>query len=429
MAHPGAEDPSRTEDKRRPTATRAQAPGCRPRRQPHPVRTFGRRLRRGLGTRTCSPPRPGRSGWTGSAWRAAAGAVIGGAVLKHSRDFNSMRESVLGSPRPPTPRDRSPAGMRHRPAGRPSPPPTGSPPAVTRSRPVGRHHLGRPIGRSATTYAAPCSGCAAPNPTRPPQAGRQTARRRRRGDPHQRRTPHRTVDGRARRHHRQEDGHQASRSGRSWPPPVTATWPPPTIGASSTIWSPLFPGALPRQQPAGGLQRREARPLKPVFGVRNGDATMTGGNSPLTDGASVALLASEDWPPPIRCSRWPLRRRRDGGGRLRQRPRRPADGAHLRGPAAFGPQRADPAGLRLLRDPRGVRLGGAGPPAGLGVRGVPQGAAGLDAALGSIDRTRLNVNGSSLAAGHPFAATGADRRPAGPQLAQKKAETVLRCAD
>jgi len=31
---------------------------------------------------------------------------------------------------------------------------------------------------------------------------------------------------------------------------------------------------------------------------------------------------------------------------------------------------------------------------------------GLPAALGSIDRSRLNVNGSSIAAGHPFAATG-----------------------
>ena len=31
---------------------------------------------------------------------------------------------------------------------------------------------------------------------------------------------------------------------------------------------------------------------------------------------------------------------------------------------------------------------------------------GIDAPLGSIDRTKLNVNGSSLAAGHPFAATG-----------------------
>jgi acetyl-CoA C-acetyltransferase len=31
---------------------------------------------------------------------------------------------------------------------------------------------------------------------------------------------------------------------------------------------------------------------------------------------------------------------------------------------------------------------------------------GLDAPPGSIDRAKLNVNGSSLAAGHPFAATG-----------------------
>ena len=30
----------------------------------------------------------------------------------------------------------------------------------------------------------------------------------------------------------------------------------------------------------------------------------------------------------------------------------------------------------------------------------------LNAALGSIDRTKLNVKGSSLATGHPFAATG-----------------------
>jgi acetyl-CoA C-acetyltransferase len=31
---------------------------------------------------------------------------------------------------------------------------------------------------------------------------------------------------------------------------------------------------------------------------------------------------------------------------------------------------------------------------------------GLDSPLGSVDRNRLNVTGSSLAAGHPFAATG-----------------------
>ena len=32
---------------------------------------------------------------------------------------------------------------------------------------------------------------------------------------------------------------------------------------------------------------------------------------------------------------------------------------------------------------------------------------GLDGPLGAIDRAKLNVNGSSLAVGHPFAATGA----------------------
>ena len=31
---------------------------------------------------------------------------------------------------------------------------------------------------------------------------------------------------------------------------------------------------------------------------------------------------------------------------------------------------------------------------------------GLEAPLGAIDRSKLNVKGSSLAAGHPFAATG-----------------------
>ena len=48
---------------------------------------------------------------------------------------------------------------------------------------------------------------------------------------------------------------------------------------------------------------------------------------------------------------------------------------------------------------------------------------GLDAALGGIDRTKLNVNGSSLAAGHPFAATGGRIvAQLAKQLAQKKAE-------
>ncbi|HUE31476.1 MAG TPA: acetyl-CoA C-acyltransferase, partial [Mycobacterium sp.] len=48
---------------------------------------------------------------------------------------------------------------------------------------------------------------------------------------------------------------------------------------------------------------------------------------------------------------------------------------------------------------------------------------GLDAALGSVDRSKLNVNGSSLAAGHPFAATGGRiLAQAAKQLAEKKAD-------
>ena len=44
------------------------------------------------------------------------GEVVGGAVLKHSRDFNLIRESVLGSRLAPrTPALRPAAGVRHRP--------------------------------------------------------------------------------------------------------------------------------------------------------------------------------------------------------------------------------------------------------------------------------------------------------------------------
>ena len=51
--------------------------------------------------------------------------------------------------------------------------------------------------------------------------------------------------------------------------------------------------------------------------------------------------------------------RADRGGRLRQRRRGPADGARARRAEAAREGRPDAAGLRLLRDPRGVRLAGA----------------------------------------------------------------------
>lgn len=58
-----------------------------------------------------------------------------------------------------------------------------------------------------------------------------------------------------------------------------------------------------------------------------------------------------------------------------------------------------------------------------------KGRLGLDAPLGSIDRSKLNVNGSSLAAGHPpFAATGGRIVASlAKMLHEKKAETASPC--
>src|SRR3546814_8240328 len=45
---------------------------------------------------------------------------------------------------------------------------------------------------------------------------------------------------------------------------------------------------------------------------------------------------------------------------------------------------------------------------------------GLDAPLGRIDPAKLNINGSSLATGHPFAATGARIVPTAPKELQQR---------
>ncbi|MCX5469067.1 acetyl-CoA C-acetyltransferase [Acinetobacter nematophilus] len=147
--------------------------------------------------------------------------------------------------------------------------------------------------------------------------------------------------------------------------------------------------------------------LKPVFG--KGDAaTMTAGNStPLTDGASVVLLASEEWAKAnghevLAYLTFSETAAVDFVGKKE---------GLLMAPAYAVPRMLDRAGIKLQdfdyyeiheafasqvlstlkawEDPKFCkeRLG-------------------LDAPLGSIDRSKLNVKGSSLAAGHPFAATG-----------------------
>jgi acetyl-CoA C-acetyltransferase len=147
--------------------------------------------------------------------------------------------------------------------------------------------------------------------------------------------------------------------------------------------------------------------LKPVFG-KGEAATMTAGNStPLTDGASVVLLASEEWAAErglpvlayltayetaavdyVHGGEGLLMAPAYAMARMLQR-----EGLSLQDfdfyevHEAFASQVLST--LKAWEDPVFCkeRLG-------------------LDAPLGEIDRSKLNVNGSSLAAGHPFAATG-----------------------
>jgi acetyl-CoA C-acetyltransferase len=146
--------------------------------------------------------------------------------------------------------------------------------------------------------------------------------------------------------------------------------------------------------------------LKPVFGGPEG--TMTAGNStPLSDGASVVLLASEDW---AREHDIPVL------AYFVDAQTAAVDHVHQREGLLMAPTRAVPpllernemtlqdfdlyeiheafaaqvlCTLRAWEDPVYCteRLG-------------------LDAPLGAIDRTKLNVHGGSLGAGHPFGATG-----------------------
>ncbi|MGA8520267.1 MAG: acetyl-CoA C-acetyltransferase [Pseudonocardiaceae bacterium] len=148
--------------------------------------------------------------------------------------------------------------------------------------------------------------------------------------------------------------------------------------------------------------------LKPVFGVKAGDATMTAGNStPLTDGASVAVLSSVEWA--AEHSLTPLAYFVDA---------ETASVDYINGPDGLlmAPTYAVPRLLArnglTLQDFDFYEIHEAFASVVLAHLQAWESEEyckerlGLDAALGSIDRSKLNINGSSLAAGHPFAATG-----------------------
>lgn len=148
--------------------------------------------------------------------------------------------------------------------------------------------------------------------------------------------------------------------------------------------------------------------LKPVFGVKAGDATMTAGNStPLTDGASVALLATDEWA--AEHSITPLAYWVDAETASVDYVNG-ADGL-LMAPTYAVPRLLARNGL-TLQDFDFYEIHEAFASVVLAHLQAWESEEyckerlGLDAALGSIDRSKLNVNGSSLAAGHPFAATG-----------------------
>ena len=147
--------------------------------------------------------------------------------------------------------------------------------------------------------------------------------------------------------------------------------------------------------------------LKPVFG-KGEAATMTAANStPLTDGASAVLLGTQEWAEEhgLHVKAWFVDAETaavdfvHGGEGL------------LMAPAYAVPRLLARNGLSL-EDFDFYEIHEAFASQVLSTLKAWEDPVfckerlGLDAPLGSIDRTRLNVNGSSLAAGHPFAATG-----------------------
>ena len=156
-----------------------------------------------------------------------------------------------------------------------------------------------------------------------------------------------------------------------------------------------------------GSSMEKLATLRPVFD-RGGTGSLTAGNStPLTDGASAALLASEDW---ARERGLPVLARLTyahvsgvdfvGGEGL------------LMGPAYAVSEllKKSPYSLQDFDYYELHEAFAAQPLATMKAWASEtfcREQLGRTEPLGEIDRSRLNVNGSSVAIGHPFAATGA----------------------
>ncbi len=146
--------------------------------------------------------------------------------------------------------------------------------------------------------------------------------------------------------------------------------------------------------------------LKPVFGGEDG--TMTAGNStPLSDGASAVLLAGEDWA---------ARRDLPVQAYLTDAQTAAVDHVHRREGLLMAPTYAVPRLLERnklsLQDFDFYEIHEAFASQVLCTLNAWEDPVycrerlELEEPLGSIDRDKLNVHGGSLAAGHPFGATG-----------------------
>lgn len=141
--------------------------------------------------------------------------------------------------------------------------------------------------------------------------------------------------------------------------------------------------------------------LKPVFGADHPDATMTAGNStPLTDGAATVLLASEEWARTRGLEPLAYLSLYESAAVDHVHGENPEDGL-LMAPALAVPRLLERAGLTFDDfDLFEVHEAFASQVLATLAAWEQQG-------LGPVDREKLNVAGSSLATGHPFAATGA----------------------
>ncbi|MCC7247617.1 MAG: acetyl-CoA C-acetyltransferase [Lysobacter sp.] len=148
--------------------------------------------------------------------------------------------------------------------------------------------------------------------------------------------------------------------------------------------------------------------LKPAFDRNSGRGTLTAGNStPLTDGAAACLIASEDWA---------AQRGHEVLCRIRDVHVAAVDFVHgeglLMAPTVAVAEMLKRNGLTLQDfDVYEIHEAFAAQVlCTLRAWESPEyckNRLGLDAPLGAIDPAKINPVGSSLAAGHPFAATGA----------------------